>query len=215
MQVRRCQEGDPSALGQLRTQCHAGLRNILLARGANATEAEDVLADLWSDCVPGLDEQPSLLDKFSGRTTLSCWLATVATNRWLDAKRREARRFQVQPAEAGDLDQDVLLGEPMLGTAAREETLARLLKESLRAAFARACSQALVLLRLVYVHELTQREVGRMLGWSESKLSRFLSDTLRQIEVDTLRELRQRDRWLELTWQDFVDLCETHQIGFI
>ena len=21
--------------------------------------------------------------------------------------------------------------------------------------------------------------------------------------------------WLELTWQDFLDLCETHEIGFL
>jgi hypothetical protein len=30
-----------------------------------------------------------------------------------------------------------------------------------------------------------------------------------------MRQLKQLDPLLDLTWQDFVDLCETHQIGFL
>jgi len=44
-----------------------------------------------------------------------------------------------------------------------------------------------------------------MLGWGEWKVSRFLSQAMAQIEKETLRMLKQRDPWLELTWQDFVD----------
>ena len=73
----------------------------------------------------------------------------------------------------------------------------------------------MVMLRLVYLHELTHREIVRMLGWSESKVSRFLSHAMREIETRTLRELKRHDPWLELTWQDFVDLCETYEIGFL
>src|ERR1051325_11267607 len=52
-QAARCREGDLQALAELRQQCHASLTNILLARGATRTEADDLLADLWADCVPG------------------------------------------------------------------------------------------------------------------------------------------------------------------
>src|SRR5215471_15252044 len=52
-QVRKCQDGEPMALAELRARCHQPLLNILLARGASRTEAEDLLADLWADCVPG------------------------------------------------------------------------------------------------------------------------------------------------------------------
>jgi len=38
---------------ELREKCHNSLLGILLSRGANRTEAEDLLADLWADCVPG------------------------------------------------------------------------------------------------------------------------------------------------------------------
>src|SRR6185503_9744361 len=83
-----CQGGDATALATLRAQSHEPLVRMLLARGASPTEAEDILADLWADCVPGADERPSLLEKFSARCSLQNWLATVATNRWLDFKRR-------------------------------------------------------------------------------------------------------------------------------
>ena len=213
--ARRCLEGDGTALAELRAQCHGPLLGILRTRGASATEADDILADLWSDCVRQPGERPSLLEKFSGRTPLLSWLATVATNRWVDVKRRQAR--SVPTLSDGSEALEVAAGpvQNRAGACDREEALVRLVGESLRAAFRRCSTQALVLLQLVYVHELSQREVGCMLGWSESKTSRFLSSALEQLETDTLQELRRRDRWLELSWEDLVELCETHQIGFL
>src|SRR5256885_5202 len=86
--LKKCQQGESDALGRLRTQYHPAVLNILRARGASATEAEDLLADLWGDCVPGVDDRPSLLDKYSGKCALQNWLATVATHRWIDLKRK-------------------------------------------------------------------------------------------------------------------------------
>src|SRR5882724_9877342 len=84
--ARNCQQGDAEALAHLRDTSHTALFNILISRGASRTEAEDLLADLWADCVPGSDERPSLLEKFSGKCTFQGWLATVATNRWIDSR---------------------------------------------------------------------------------------------------------------------------------
>src|SRR5712675_3360392 len=95
--ARKCQEGDTDALAQLRDASHIALVKTLISRGASQTEAEDLLADLWSDCVPGNEEKPSLLEKYSGRCTLHGWLATVATNRFIDLKRQQQRRPQVTP----------------------------------------------------------------------------------------------------------------------
>jgi hypothetical protein len=38
---------------------------------------------------------------------------------------------------------------------------------------------------------------------------------MEEIEKHTLAEVKKRDPWIDLTWQDFVELCETHQIGFM
>src|SRR5215468_7815604 len=95
LQVKKILEGDTAALGALREACHGPLTNILVARGASRTEAEDLLADLWADCVPGGDERASRLEKFSGKCSLQGWLATVATNRLIDLKRKQIRWREV------------------------------------------------------------------------------------------------------------------------
>jgi RNA polymerase sigma-70 factor (ECF subfamily) len=214
-QASRCRAGDPQALAELREENHGPLLRILLSRGASPTEAEDLLADLWADCVPGDLDRPSLLEKFSGKCTLQGWLATVATNRWIDLKRKQTRRGEVSDAGPDGEHRDMLESLPAASSSAKEETLVALLRESLQAAFARCSPEAMVLLRLVYLHELSQREIVRMLGWHESKVSRFLGRAMKEIETHTLSELKKRDSWLELSWQDFVDLCETHQVGFL
>src|SRR5436190_12210129 len=93
--IARCQHGDPEALGELRNRFQTPILQTLLARGATRTEAEDLLADLWADCVPGADDKPSLLEKFNGKSTLQGWLTTVATNRWIDFKRRGAKQVDL------------------------------------------------------------------------------------------------------------------------
>jgi RNA polymerase sigma factor (sigma-70 family) len=212
LQVTRCRQGDGEALAGLRERCQSSLLGILLSRGADRTEAEDLLADLWADCVPGHDDRPSILEKFSGKCTLQGWLATVATNRWVDRKRKQSRF--VDPGPDGNNENDYL-NRLESASYASEDTLIKLLRDCLKAAFARCEPEARVLLRLVYLHELSQREIVQMLGWSESKVSRFLSKAMEEIERHTVSEVKKRDPWLELSWQDFVELCETHQIGFM
>lgn len=215
LQTHRCQQGDAEALARLRETHHPSLFNILRARGASAGETEELLADLWGDCVPKADDQPSLLDKFSGKCSLQAWLATVATRRWIDLKRKQARRGENQLPHENDSDDDPLAALPASSATTKDEILIDLLRDSLQAAFA-ACPPAdLLMLRLVFLHGLSQREVMRMWAWSESKISRRLTQTMADLEKNTMAALKARDPWLELTWQDFVDLCETHEVGFL
>jgi len=215
LQVQKCQQGDPDALAWLRDKCHSALTNILVGRGANRTEAEDILADLWSDCVPGRQDRPALLEKYSGKCNIQGWLATVATNRWIDRKRRDSKQVDLPPLDPEKPEDSSLDHLPGPASVTKEDALVELLRASLKNAFARCPDDLMVLLRLVYIHRLSQREIVRMLGWHESKVSRALSQAMHQIQTDTLQELKKRDPLLELTWQDFVDLCETQQIGFL
>jgi RNA polymerase sigma factor (sigma-70 family) len=222
LQLRRFHEGDPEALGWIRNRFHPALMNILMARGASRSEAEELLSDLWGDCVPGDDERPSLLEKFSGKCALQSWLATVATRRWIDLKRKQSRRREVTSHDTSDSEEDVFarmessaLLETPSRTAPAEEHLIDLLRESLQSAFDQLPAGDLLMLRLVYLHGLSQRDVGRMWTWHESKISRRLADAMKNIQTLTLEHLRKKDAWLNLTWQDFVDLCETHQVGFL
>src|SRR5256885_16416126 len=97
----------------------------------------------------------------------------------------------------------------------QESALVELLRESLKAGFAGCSPEAMLLLRLVYLHGVTQREIVRMLGWHESKVSRMLSSAMEHIQAETLRQLKEREPWLTFTWEDLLDVCETEQTGFL
>lgn len=215
LQVHRCQLGDPAALAALRETHHSSLSAILRARGASVDETEELLADLWGDCVPTNDDNPSLLDKFSGKCSIQAWLATVATRRWIDLKRKQTRRGENSLPTPDAEESNPLERLPAASSQHREDVLVELLRDSLHAGFAICPPVDLLMLRLVYLHGVSQRELMRMWGWSESKVSRQLSRAMEQIEQTTLANLKQKDPWLDLNWQDFVDLCETHRIGFL
>jgi RNA polymerase sigma factor (sigma-70 family) len=216
LQVQKCLGGDAAALGDLRDRLDKQLRAILRARGASQTEADDTLADLWGDCVGGCDEHSPLLEKYSGKCPLQAWLAMVATNRWYDAKRREARSIKIMGMRSEQSGPATVFDNPAEQTATGfEDAIAGLLRDSLKISFAACAPQDMVLLRLVFIHGLSQREVARTLSWNESKLSRNLSRAMQNIETQALAEIRKRDPWLHLNWQDFLDLCQTRQVGFL
>jgi RNA polymerase sigma factor (sigma-70 family) len=211
--VEQSQRGDTSALETLRDRYYGALMNILVARGANPAEAEDVLGEVWAQCVPGGEERPSLLEKFNGKCRLQNWLCRVATNRWLDWKRRGKHIGETPAPEEGQTTFVNRVPAPL--TEGLDGTLVGLLRQSLQAAFARCPPHTLVLLHLVYRHGVSQRELMRMLNWSESKVSRALSHAMDAIKTDTFAELKQRDPWLQPTWEDFLDLCASEPLGFL
>src|SRR5436309_1599445 len=121
--AQQCQQGEPDALAELRERYDTVLTRILLARGASRTETEDLLADLWADCVAGDDERPSLLEKFSGRCSLQSWLATVLTNRLIDLRRRQKRRGDLSIPRDEDDRREVLEKIPAPSASLTENAL--------------------------------------------------------------------------------------------
>jgi DNA-directed RNA polymerase specialized sigma24 family protein len=63
-----------------------------------------------------------------------------------------------------------------------------------------------VMLQLIHVERLKQRDVAKVWGWSESKVSRALDAAMSQIREDTLRGISDFDLGEVLVWQDFIDL---------
>jgi RNA polymerase sigma factor (sigma-70 family) len=211
--VELCQQGDGEALTLLRGRHHEALMNILVARGANPGDAAEALAEVWARCVAGGEEHPSILEKFNGKCRLQNWLCRVAINRWLDSKRREKFMADVPASPQGET---TFFGKvPAPPANDLDGRLVGLLRDSLAAAFGRCSPEAIVLLRLVYNHGLTQREIMRMVGWSEAKVSRTLSHAMEEIKEQTLTELKKRDQWLQPTWEDFLDMCAIEPLGFL
>jgi RNA polymerase sigma factor (sigma-70 family) len=203
--VERVLASDPAAAAELRTRYHGKLVGVLRARGANQTEAEDLVADLWTDCFAPRGNRQILLTKYQGRCALESWLLTVATHRLVDLKRRQS--FRVDVPSSPDSPDDFFDRRPHPEKATSEKHLLRLLRDAIKRAFAKQDADAVLMLKLVHLHQLSQREIARMWGWHESKVSRTLDVTRQNVARIILSELKKVDPWLELRWEDFVELC--------
>ena len=203
--VERALAGEDAAIRTLRDQHNGHLKARLLRRGASETDAQEILADLWADCVMGKFRrwQPQAGSSLVG------WLSSVATNRLIDHFRKQ--KFHADPiAIDGDEDGLSRVRNSELaasGPAPRDAGLSRLLRSALACALGECDQTGLFMLKLVHLHGLTGREIARMWGWHESKVSRTASHAEDQIRELTLAEIRRREPTLELVWEDLVELC--------
>jgi DNA-directed RNA polymerase specialized sigma24 family protein len=204
--VRAILAGSEAAAVDLREKHHGKLVGILCARGATKTEAEDLVADLWSDCF-GSSQRPSpILAKYQGRCALESWMVTIATNRLIGLKRRQRFRAELPQPNQNRLT-DPFDSLPGVIETRAEGLLLDLLSRCVINAFSEADPEILLMLRLVHIYGVTQREIGRMWRWHESKVSRSLDQAGKTIKKRVLAEIRKTDPWLTLTWEDFSDLC--------
>ncbi len=197
-------EGNLEALKVLKSRVEPAVRKRLLARGASKDEADEVLSAVWASSIVGRDAGAgSLFAAYKGLSSPTTWLATVALNRWLDRKRREAVHDRWVREE-----QRTRGSSPSDNQPAPDLTLLRLLKDSLDRAFGQCDGESLVLLRLVHAHGLSQRALASTWGLPEYALSRRLTRTMKQISKATMDHIRQTDPWLDLRWEDFLELCQ-------
>ena len=204
--VERALAGDNAAIRELRDEHNGHLKARLLRRGASETDAQEILTDLWTDCVMGKFRrwQPQ------AGSSLIAWLSSVATNRLIDHFRKQ--KFHADPLGGDGGDEDGLsrtreAESASVGPSPRDAGLARLLRSSLAHALKNCDQTGLFMLKLVHLHGLTGREVARMWGWHESKVSRTASHAEDQIREMTLAEVHRREPTLELVWDDLVELC--------
>jgi RNA polymerase sigma factor (sigma-70 family) len=203
--VERVLAGEASAASELRSRYHGKLVGVLRARGANPTEAEDLVADLWTDCFGARVNRATLLTKYQGRCALESWLLTVATHRLVDLKRRQTFRVDVSSSEQST--DSFFDRTPHPERPSSEKHLVHLLRGAIQRAFSTQDPEAVLMLKLVHLHQLTQREIARMWNWHESKVSRTLETTRQNVARLILADLKKIDPWLELRWEDFVELC--------
>jgi RNA polymerase sigma factor (sigma-70 family) len=207
--AQRCICGDANAHCELRDAYYDVICRVLLSRGASETEAADVAGDVFTDCIVRAKNGKSLLRRYGGRCSLKSWLLTVATNRFIDRKRRSRFRRELNGQEEEQIEsaihplEDNHLSEP------DDSGLIQLLHVSLRKGIDACENQDYVMLCLVYLYGVTQREVAELWDWHESKVSRILSRALKTIGTVTMESVRIADPELKLSWDDFVELIKT------
>ena len=208
--------GDEEAALLLRSDERTShLERILVGRGATASEAQDVVADVWADCFGSKGGTP-LLEKFNGKGAVEAFLTRVSVNRLIDFKRRQ--RFQADVvrsgaeggSDGGD-EMDRFSADEAGGGALdeSEDALVELLRSALSQAFARCDPGSVLILQLVGVHGVNQQAVAMALGWSQSKVSRSMAALMTRLREETLAEIHRVDPWLDLHWEDLVALCQS------
>ena len=204
--VQQCLEGSEEAINELKKSLTPFLTKVLASYGASKDEIDDILAQLWGDCLTG--SRP-LFHVFNGKSALKSWLTAISVNRWISLKRREAQHARAVQHLAIDAESSQQNGK----SASQADTaIIEILGPALRRAFAACDVEELILLQLVHVYGVTQREIASLWKWHESRVSRHIKRAEEKIAELTLQAVKETDPYLELRWNDFVELCRSVEL---
>jgi DNA-directed RNA polymerase specialized sigma24 family protein len=209
-------DGDPLAAVRILAMLRApALAAFLKGRGASETEAADIIGNLCGDCFGGERKKGGmhrLLGRYNGTCPLPAFLRRVAVNRLISLKRRQALFREpgggAEDAGAPGARRVPLAIEPGIDEApGTDEEIIPLLRDALHRAFAAVDAEKLLLFRLIHFHGVPQKRVAGIWGWHESKVSRAMDSLRAELKGAILAEIRRRDAWLDLQWDDFIGLC--------
>ena len=203
--VQQCLEGNEEAIVELKKSLTPFLSRVLSSYGASKDEIDEILAKLWGDCLTG--SRP-LFHVFNGKSALKSWLTAISVNRWISVKRREAQHARAMHHLVIDSENS----QAPSRSAQSDSAIIEILGPALRRAFAACDVEELILLQLVHVHGITQREIANLWKWHESRVSRHIKRAEEKIAKLTLQSVRETDPYLELRWNDFVELCRTVEV---
>jgi RNA polymerase sigma factor (sigma-70 family) len=217
--VEGCIEGDQNALLRLQAEYGPNVVGFLMRSGADISQAEEIVNQLWADLVTAPPGESPKLARYDGSCRLATWLNTVAVNRLMSARRSQKRRdgYIATSIDAPVVDEDSerTFGSQIPAPAidSIEPPLIELLRGAIQNAFASCPAETFVLLQLAHGDGLRLRELGQIWGCNPSTLSRRLDQATSEIARSVLAHVRAADPMLELTWSDFRQLCATVNLG--
>lgn len=200
-----CVEGDEGAIREFQQTYRPIIIAYLRHAGAELDEAEEVTESLWADCLKDRPPYRPRLATYAGHASLKTWLYPLALNR-LMARKRSQQGWQRLIDGGADVNR---LGDTIesLATSASEAPLIALMNQALDAGFRACAPEHFVLLQLAHIDRLRMFELARMFHCSSSKIARDLTSAAATVAEATLGHARKVDPWLELTWEDFLELC--------
>ncbi|MEO7318718.1 MAG: hypothetical protein ABIZ56_06995 [Chthoniobacteraceae bacterium] len=202
--VERCLGNDANALAQLQQTYRVPVTAFLSSRGANSVEAQETVEMLWGDLLTPASTGRTPLSRYNGKCALLTYLNLVALNRLFGRKRvsgRYERRFPSSDA--------VEFAEPAGESSSKDEPLIELIRDAVEFGFQNCDAEDFVLVQLQYYDDLDRGDLARMFRCSESTIHRELESARSAVRKSALAYIRERDPWLELRWEDFIELCRT------
>jgi RNA polymerase sigma-70 factor (ECF subfamily) len=165
--------------------------DALDASGGARDLADSLYAELFGLKERG-GERQSLFRYFHGRSSLTTWLRTILSQRYID-RWRETRRVEALPDE-GSSQPLVAASESHDLDRGRQLTL---VLEALKHAIANLVPRDRLRLACYYAQQMTLAETARLLGEHEATASRHLARVRRLIRRDIERQLRVDQRLTE------------------
>ncbi|MCB1228879.1 MAG: RNA polymerase sigma factor [Verrucomicrobiae bacterium] len=211
--VQMALAGDDDAVKTFEAEYRPTLERVLMARGVDRGDAEDLVADIIAECFGAGKKgamEVRLLEKFEGRSSLSTWLIRITWNRWLDLKRRDKFRGELpryDDDESRGVDAFERVADDHEDEDFIETDLAELMAGAIRDAFARLEPEVLVMLKLSFLHNVSQTDIARMWQCDQTRVSRTLSSARAQIAAETIRAIKAKEPTLDIDWDDFKRLC--------
>lgn len=210
--VDRAIAGEAAAVQEFEANYRPLLERLLMSRGVDRLQAEDLVADIIAECFgAGKNGRTRpLLEKFEGRSSLSTWMIRTTWNRWLDLKRRDKFRgelpsFDDEDDRSGDQFDRVAGDDP--GEGILDSDLSELMGRAIREAFDSLGPDTLLMLKLSYLHGVSQTTIARMWQCDQTRVSRALTAARQQVASVTMRRIKEADSSLNLEWEDFQKLC--------
>ncbi|MDF2376824.1 MAG: RNA polymerase sigma factor [Verrucomicrobiales bacterium] len=209
--VDRAVAGDEGAVRAFQEEYQPMLERVMMSRGVERSQAQDLVADIIAECFGAgkKGQTRPLLEKFEGRSSLSTWMIRITWNRWLDLKRRDKFRGELPSYEDDDERSgdrfDRVAGEE--DEALLDEDLSDLMGRAIKHAFDSLEPDTLLMLKLSYLHGISQTLIARMWQCDQTRVSRALTSARAQIANETMAFIQKQDADLSIEWEDFQRLC--------
>jgi RNA polymerase sigma-70 factor len=186
-----CQAGNPEAWERFINGFRPALYAAARAIAGDDARGRELADSLWAEMY-GLEvrdgRRRSILSYYHGRSSLLTWMRAVLAQRHVDYLRTQAR---IQPLDdqfentaAGDCHDEAAAGDPY-----RARYVA-MLGEALDAALKALAPRDRMRMAYYYRHDLSLKQIGRVMGEHESTVSRQLARTRSQIKGEIERALR-------------------------
>jgi RNA polymerase sigma factor (sigma-70 family) len=217
--AQECLEGKISSLSFFQETYRPKLLAFLKSQGASLEEAQEIVENMWSECVASTPTARPKLERYHGGCALQTWLSTIALNSLVSRRRRETRWGRI--VESGDAkmpDGGERGDGPWSGTAEDVEPekapLLALMRAAIDTAFRECSPEDFVLLQLAHCDELKEKELALMFRCDVATICRRLQRAGKGISRVALRYIKEADPLLDLKWDDFMALCRSTSTSY-
>ena len=189
-----CMAGEAAPWEHFITSCRPALYAAARAIAGNDARGREIADSLWAEMY-GMEvrdgRRRSILSYFHGRSSIMTWMRAVLAQRHIDYLRAQSR---IEPLDE-HLEQAAGTGDNQFDTPDAERArYVAMLGKALDAALKSIAPRDRMRMAYYYRHDLSLKEIGRVMDEHESTVSRRLARTRDYLKGEIERMLREGDR---------------------